>query len=436
MALEKSRGRLPQPGELAVVVGAGRSGLAAAKLLHKAGARTRLLEANPDSPGAAQARELEARGIEVEVGPHYAEQFANAAFVVPSPGMPIASLAPYLPDNRAQVISEPELAWRFLADEPVLAVTGTSGKTTTASLAAAMLKAQGYTVFLGGNIGTPMSEYVLADRKADVLVAEVSSFQLQGCSTFCPRAAIMLNLSPNHLDYHKDMGEYAEAKFRIFRCQDEGDLAILGADLKDVAANYRVPGRKLWVKASDRFPDMRLLGDHNRLNAEAAWQAARFFGVSEANAARAVAQFNPLPHRLEVVANQNGIIWINDSKATTPDALRVALGAVSAPVLLLCGGKFKGGDLSTLDPLIRSKVRKVYLFGASREIFQKAWQSIVPISWHPTLAEAVIEARIEARPGDTVLLSPATSSFDLYKNYVERGEDFRSLVAQAHALKK
>lgn len=432
MALEKNRGKLPQPGELAVVVGAGRSGLAAARLLAKHGAKTRLLERNPDALDEAQKQDLAASNVQLLTGSHEAAQFKDATMVVISPGMPVSALEKWL-DNTTpapEIISELELAWRFLDNEPVLAITGTSGKTTTASLAAAMLKTQGYTVFLGGNIGTPLSEYVLSGRKADVIVLECSSFQLQGCSTFCPRVAILLNLSPNHLDHHKNMAEYADAKFRIFRCQSEEDLAILGPGLENIARNFSIPARKLIIKDSGEFGTSRLLGSHNRLNAEAAWQGARFFGVSLANAKKAVATFAPLPHRLENLGEIRGITFVNDSKCTTVAALKVALEAFDKPVRLLAGGKFKGGDLAALAPLIKEKVAEVALFGDSREHFEQAWAGIVPISWHGNLREAVARLRGRAAKGDVILLAPASSSYDLYKNYMERGDDFRRIVSE------
>ncbi|MDY3808689.1 UDP-N-acetylmuramoyl-L-alanine--D-glutamate ligase [Desulfovibrio sp. PG-178-WT-4] len=433
MALEKTRGRRIQIGELAVVVGAGRSGLAAARLLSREGARVRLLDRNTAALSPEQAASLQKLGVDVQLGEHSPEQFEHAAFVVPSPGMPVAKLAQYLGgacEGAPEVLAEMELAWRYLNDEPVLAVTGTSGKTTTASLAAAMLQAQGYTVFLGGNIGTPLSEYVLSGRKADVLVLEISSFQLQACSTFCPRAGVLLNITPNHLDYHKDMAEYTEAKFRLFRCQDEGDLAVLGADLQELARGFNLRARQVWVRESERFPQSGLLGAHNKFNEEAAWQACRFFGVSEANAARAVARFKPLPHRLELVRERGGVLYVNDSKCTTVSSLKVALQAFDRPLRLLCGGKFKGGDLAALGGLVRERVREVALFGASREHFEKAWRDLAPLRWHPTLEEAVRALAASAKEGDVVLLAPATSSFDLYDNYMARGDDFKRIVSE------
>ncbi|WP_298994445.1 UDP-N-acetylmuramoyl-L-alanine--D-glutamate ligase [uncultured Desulfovibrio sp.] len=432
MALEKNRGRRIEPGELAVVVGAGRSGLAAARLLRRAGARVRLLDSNLKALAGREvlSAELAALGIDVQLGEHSAAQFAGAAFVVPSPGMPVARLAGLVDTQVSEILAEMELAWRYLDDEPVLAITGTSGKTTTASLAAAMLHEQGYSVFLGGNIGTPLSEYVLGGKKADVLVLEISSFQLQACTTFCPRAGILLNITPNHLDYHKDMAEYTEAKFRLFRCQDEGDLAVLGEDLQALADAHRLKARKVFVKATDRFPTSCLMGAHNRINEEAAWQACRLFGVTEASATKAVERFQPLPHRLERVRELGGVLYVNDSKCTTVSALQVALEAFDRPVRLLCGGKFKGGDLAGLVDLLRAKVQEVVLFGASREHFEKAWQGIVPISWHETMEPAVRFASANAKSGDVVLLAPATSSYDLYKNYEQRGEDFKQIVGK------
>lgn len=431
MVLEHSRGRKPQSGELAVVVGAGRSGLAASRLLRKLGAKVRLLEKNPQAASELVQAQVLAIGAELVVGPHEVEHFENASFIIPSPAMPVSFLQNMLHDkvSAAEIISEMELAWRCLEEEPVLAVTGTSGKTTTASLAAAMLKAQGYSVFLGGNIGTPLSEYILDSRKADAIVLEVSSFQLQGCSTFCPRAAILLNITPNHLDYHKDMREYQDAKFRIFRCQDEGDLAVLNENLRELSGEYHIRARKIWINGEKTiFPEMALLGRHNQFNAEAAWQACKMFGVGFENASAAVAGFRPLPHRLEALGEAGGVLYVNDSKCTTVSSLQVALEAMNRPVRLLCGGKFKGGDLSALGELLGEKAVEVALFGASREHFEKAWRGIVPISWHPSLKAAVLKLRENAKPGDAILLAPATSSFDLYKNYQERGDDFRRIV--------
>lgn len=424
----KVRGRRVRAGDLAVVVGAGRSGLAAARLLLREGANVRLLDRNSESLKTEPVVALRGQGVELIGGEHRPEHFSGAGFVVPSPGMPVAALGAYLNVEPPEIVGEMELAWRYLADEPVLAVTGTSGKTTTVSLAAAMLKAQGRTVFLGGNIGTPLSEYVLSASKVDVVAVEISSFQLQACSTFCPDVGVLLNISPNHQDYHKDMREYSEAKFRLFRCQGKDDLAVFGAGMKAMAARFELRARQVYAETTDRFAHSGLLGAHNRANQEAAWLACRYLGVSEASAARAVANFAPLPHRLEIVQENNGVLYVNDSKCTTVDSLRVALEAFDRPVRLLCGGKFKGGDLAALRELVGRRVAEVALFGASRELFESVWQNTVPLCWHATLQPAVRSLASRAERGDVVLLSPATSSFDLYSGYVERGNDFKRLV--------
>ena len=325
-----------KPGDLAVVVGAGVSGVSAAKLLHKLGARVRLLERSLDRIPADFAEWAESAGVEIVCGEHSPSQFRDAKLVVPSPGVAAAVISKFLPDdNPPEIMAETELAWRQLSGEPVLGVTGTSGKTTTTSLCAAMLKEQGLAVFTGGNIGTPLSEYILSGEKADVVVLELSSFQLQTCSTLHPRVGILLNISENHLDFHKDMDEYISAKMRLFANQTEADLAVLQDGMDELAGKYGIKARKIHYAESERFPDMQLMGPHNRCNAEAAWLACREFGVTEEAAARAVAAFQPLEHRLEKVAEINGVLYVNDSKCTTVEALRVALSSFDRPVVLL-----------------------------------------------------------------------------------------------------
>lgn len=435
MVLEDLRAQPLKQGSKVVVVGAGRSGMAAVRLLVRKKMRVRLLEQKAASIPAAFRAEAEAAGVDIVCGAHEPAHFAGADYVVPSPGMPVSSLMPLIakgPDGASpEVLAEMELAWRYMQGEPVLAITGTSGKTTTASLAAAMLGAQGFTVFLGGNIGTPLCEYVLSGRRADVVVVEISSFQLQTCSTFCPKVGVLLNISENHLDYHADMKEYIAAKFRLFRCQEEGDLAIIGQELAPLVKVMTVKARQVWISPSERFVQSQLFGQHNRINMEAAWLACKEFGVREENAARAVASFKPLPHRLEKVVERNGVLYVNDSKCTTVSSLQVALKAFDRPIVLLCGGKFKGGDLQGLRGLVAQHVKRVALFGAGREHFEGAWGDMnanIPMSWDATLEEAMRRVQPECAAGDVVLLAPATASFDLYPNYVARGDDFKRIV--------
>ncbi len=431
----------------AVVVGAGRSGMAACKLLHAKGAKVRLLEQKAESIRADFKVWADEAGLEIVCGPHETAHFADADIVVPSPAAALASLKPFLPADRdVEVMAEMELAWREIAEhdkpEGVLAVTGTSGKTTTVSLCAAMLEAHGHKVFLGGNIGTPLSEYVLACReggkRADVLVLECSSFQLQTCSRFRPHVAMLLNISENHLDFHADMAEYIEAKGHIFHCQGEDDFAIFGAGLEAIEAQYMAPilaktqahvqHLPSLAKYEKLFPDCKLFGAHNQSNMQAAWQATKPFGVTEDDAKRAVAAFAPIENRLELVAEMDGVVYVNDSKCTTVSALKVALEAFDKPILLLAGGKFKGGDLEGLIPLVKEHVRLVGLVGASRERFEEAWDGVVPMWWEPNLEAAVEHMSQQAQSGEVVLLAPATASFDLFRSYIHRGSVFRDAV--------
>ncbi len=418
----------------AIVVGGGRSGQAAARLLRRLGASVRLLEKRPETLPSEFAAWAESEGVEILGGEHKAEYFRDADILIPSPGAAVSIIRPLLtPGEEPEIMAETELAWRQLEGEPVLAVTGTSGKTTTTSMCAAMLEAQGLDVFLGGNIGTPLSEYILARTagrpRADVLALELSSFQLQTCSTLKPRVAVLLNISANHLDYHKDMKEYIEAKMRLFRCQDTTCLAVFGPGLRGLPERMNVKARISYFDPdSARFPDMQLIGPHNHANAEAAWQACKEFGVTLEHARKAIQDFKALPHRLERITESGGVLYVNDSKCTTVEALKVALASFERPVLLLAGGKFKGGDLNALKPLLKKHVKAVGLYGASREIFEPAWKDFLPVSWDETLRSALARLRGLARPGDVVLLAPATSSYDQYKNYLERGDDFRRAV--------
>lgn len=438
MACDPSLMRPIDSSTRAIVVGGGRSGCAAAKLLRALGASVRMLEKTPENlPQEFQIWAVRA-GVSIVGGEHLPEHFLGANLVVPSPGAALSSIEPLLPQPGApEVLAETELAWRQLEGEPVIGITGTSGKTTTTSLCSAMLVAHGLDVFTGGNIGTPLSEYVLARkagtrRKADAVVLELSSFQLQTCTTLRPRVGMLLNVSENHLDYHKDMREYIEAKMRLFRCQEAGDKAVFGPELKSLPEHFNLAARVVYFDTNAcRFPYTPLFGVHNHANAEAAWQAAREFGVSEEEAATAVREFRPLPHRLERVAEIDGVLYVNDSKCTTLEALKVALQAFDRPILLMAGGKFKGGNPSGLNDIVRTQVRAIGLYGASREIFEDAWKDIVPTSWDQTLRSALARLQGIACPGDVILLAPATASYDQYKNYEMRGKDFCQAVLEA-----
>ncbi len=429
------QGTMPQAGQKALIIGAGKSGLAAVRLLVFMGLQVTLLESAELSVSVAE--EMHILGVKVIQGPMQTEYFVGQEYIIPSPGIAMAHVMRVMPEaHTAQVLAEMELASRYIQEERVLAVTGTSGKTTTVSLAAAMLQEAEKTVFLGGNIGTPLSEYILereqSGRKVQILVLEVSSFQLQGCSRFAPHVAMLLNITENHLDYHQDMQEYTEAKMQLFAQQTAEDIAIFPENLQELTEKYTVPAQKIFFhKDQGNFPERLLLGAHNAVNIEAAWQACKPFGIDLEHARKAVAHFAPLAHRLEKVGQKQGVLYVNDSKCTTVDAMRVALQAFDSPIILLCGGKFKGGDLPSLCPLLEQHVKKVILFGASRSYFEDAWghmSHVAPLPWFANLAEAVEHAQILAEQGDIVLLAPATASFDLYASYIKRGEDFKAIV--------
>jgi UDP-N-acetylmuramoylalanine--D-glutamate ligase len=422
---------LIHPGQLkghhAAVVGAGRSGIAAARLLAALGANMRLMERD-ETRITPKNRDLALElGWDVHVGQHTARDFAGVDLVVLSPGVPLSSLASLLPRG-VKVVSELELASWFVS-EPMIAVTGTTGKTTTTALIGHVLERCGKSVFVGGNIGVPLSEYLLAGKPAEILVLEVSSFQLQHTDSFHPMVGVFVNFSPNHLDVHASQEEYFMAKLALFANMRERDLAVLHLSLKDeLEARSFTRAKRIYYVGTNRFDCPHLPGPHNQENLEAAWLACRYFGITQEDMARTLADFRPKPHRLELVGEHEGVCFVDDSKATTMTALEAALKSFEQPVILLAGGVYKGGDPSSLAPLLRERVKAVCLFGASREVFEPAWRKVCPTTWSPTLEGAVREACEQAGSGDVVLLSPATSSFDLFKNYKARGMAFRKAV--------
>jgi UDP-N-acetylmuramoylalanine--D-glutamate ligase len=412
---------------LGVVVGAGASGVAAARLLAELGARVRVVDSSEKTDPAVMDRVPGEH--ELLLGPHSAEQFEGADIVVLSPGVPVRRMAQFLASVPARkVVAELELASWFTA-APTLAITGTNGKTTTTTLVSHILEHAGKRVFTGGNIGTPLCDYLLDDETADVIVLEVSSFQLQNVRLFKPRVGVLLNFSANHLDYHEDMDEYLEAKLRLFTQQDAADTAIVPAMLRaELEGRAMGHGRRIFYEAEARFEAPFLPGAHNRANITAAWLAVREFGVTEAQAAEAIRAFRPLAHRQEPVAEKHGVLFVDDSKATNLDAVAAAVQSFERPVRLLLGGVFKGGDVRSMLPALRGRVVQVGLFGAGREAFEPALKDEFPLFWEPSLEPAVRRLAAEAKPGDVVLLSPATASFDAYKGYAARGDHFRTIV--------
>jgi len=416
-------------GTKAAVVGAGLSGKAAARLLAHLGAGVRVLEKNPAGPDSEFADWARNNSVDVITGDHKPEHFKGVDMVVLSPVVPRAAIEPLLPaDNPPEVLAEMELASRY-ATGRILAVTGSNGKTTSTALAAHALKLAGLNVFTGGNIGAPLADFVAQGGEADVLVLEVSSFQAQCLSTMRPHVALLLNFSHNHLDWHADMEEYLTAKLNLFARMQAEDLAVLPESMReDLEARNFTDARRAYFKATDHFHSPLLPGAHNQANMEAVFMAVSRFGVTEQTMREAVKSFEPFPHRMERAHEENGVVWINDSKSTTLESMRVALESVDAPVILLAGGRFKGGDPASLLPVIKRKAKAVWLFGGSRDVFETAWAGEVPVHYRPTMAEAVAAFRPSLESGYTVLLSPATASLDQYANYRVRGEEFKALA--------
>jgi UDP-N-acetylmuramoylalanine--D-glutamate ligase len=414
-------------GKRGVVVGTGRSGLAAARLLTVLGCQVRVADSNeavtPDRLGELQDT------VELVTGPHKAEHFRDADMIVLSPGVPVRKLASALEGIPARnIVAELELASWFI-EAPVLAVTGTNGKTTTTTLISEIFRHAGIKAFTGGNIGTPLCEYLLDMEQAEVIVLEVSSFQLQNCRLFKPRVGLFLNFAANHLDYHEDMDEYLSAKLTMFSRMTGEDTALLHESLRPVIGDRGFTNAHVeWFGPTDRFEAPHLPGEHNRSNVEGAWQAVRRFGVTEAQAAEAIRAFKPLAHRIERVAEVTGVVYIDDSKATTLDAVIAAVRSCDLPVRLLMGGVWKGGDVAAFAREIKDSVIHIGLFGGSREVFEPELSKTFPVTWDATLELAVKRQAGLARPGEIVLLSPATSSFDQYKSYSERGDDFKRAV--------
>ncbi len=416
------------------VAGAGRSGLSAAALAAALGARVRILEKNSGFDTRALSGP-ELSNVELVLGAHKKEHFLDADLVVVSPGIPVQNLRRLIP-HRTKIVSELEMASWF-THEPIIAVTGTSGKTTTTMLITHALRKWGKTVFAGGNLGTPLGDYVLRGEPRDILVLEVSSFQLEGCSGFHPRVGIFLNFSANHLDHHRSQENYFRAKTRLFARQKDDDLAIIALDLKDeMEKSNLLKCKRVYFAPSGLFFCPALLGEHNQGNMEAAFLACRFFGMNPDQFSSSLMDFAPPPHRQEIFLKYDGKTFVNDSKATTCQAMSVALKAFEGPLRLFAGGVFKGGDFSSLAPLIKKKVIKIYLFGDSRQVFESAWRDAASMEYFPDLEQAVSRALSESAHGETLLLSPGTASFDLFSDYEQRGNVFKTLVARELGLSK
>ena len=433
-------------GVTAMVVGLGASGIAAARFLGARGAELVLTDRRSDLDRTSLPRG------KVCLGDHNPGWLDGVELVVSSPGVPRDTVLLREAVARGiRVIGEVELAARFIS-APIAAVTGTNGKSTVTVMLGEMLKRDGRRVFVGGNLGTPLIEAV--QGAYDAIAAEISSFQLEWIEAFRPHVGVHLNLTDDHLDRYRDLEDYGRAKARLFENQGSGDWAILNRDDPNVwklAGEVRAqviafglsrPQSTSAIWAAERALEFaindlggrislghfRLPGRHNLANAMAAAAAALVMGCNPGAVELALADFQPLAHRIELVREQGGITWIDDSKGTNVGAVVEALEAVSAPVILIAGGVDKGGDYAPLIEPLRRKVRRAILIGAARHRIAAAVSGAVEVELVVTLREAVERAARIARRGDTVLLSPACSSFDQFRDYAERGSVFKELV--------
>jgi UDP-N-acetylmuramoylalanine--D-glutamate ligase len=450
-------------GKKVLVVGLGKSGLAAALFLRRRGAQVTVSDVRSAEALAKDIPALLDEGIMVETGGHGLLTFRRQDLIVVSPGVPLNT--PELAQVKSfglQVIGELELAARFLKGKTV-AITGSNGKTTTTALVGEILEKAGIPTLVGGNIGVPV--VALIDQSTDETwsVLEVSSFQLESTERFHPEIAVILNITPDHLDRHGSFENYALAKERIFAAQHEGDAVVLNADnaraaqaaARSVAKVYFFsvehsvlrgawveegyvvfrPGKDEPIEKIMPLSGIPLKGAHNVENVLAAVCAARLAGATAEQIRTAVESFQAVEHRLEYVATINGVEFYNDSKATNVDATMKAVASFSKGVHLILGGKDKNSDYTQLTQLLRERVRAVYTIGSAAAKIESHLRGVVSILSCETLDNAVSAAGSAARPGEVVLLAPACSSFDQFENYEQRGKVFKELVSERRGWK-
>src|SRR5438874_3443653 len=437
-----------------LVVGLGRSGVAAAFFLKDQGARVTVSDARTEAELQKEIPALLDRGISLEAGRHGERTFRDQDLNVVSPCVP--SDQPQLQQARAlgiPIIGEVDLACRFLQGK-IIAITGSNGKTTTTTLVGEILSKSGKKTLVGGNIGTPVISLAGQSSPDTLVVLEISSFQLETIQQFHPWIAAILNITPDHLDRHRTFQAYVDAKARIFENQQPDDFAVLNADdpagaglkskvkstlhwfsrkqqvengayLKNGQIVFRSGGRETQVLL---VSDIRLKGAHNLENVLAAVCVTMIAGCEPQQVRQAVAEFQGVEHRLEQAAIVNGVAFYNDSKATNVDATIKALESFPGNIHLILGGKDKGSDYTVLNALLRQRVKRVYTIGAAAEKIESQVKDAAEIVHAESLDSAVQRASASAQPGDIVLLAPACASFDQFRNYEQRGKVFKALV--------
>ena len=433
-----------------LIVGFGVTGIATARFLINRGAFVTVADQKKEQELGFEEPLISDLGIRMEPGAHRIETFEKTDLIVVSPGVP-HTIEPIIKakERGVPVMGEIELASRFIA-EPIIAVTGTNGKTTTTTLLGKMLEDSGLKVFVGGNIGNPLIAYADREEKAEIVVIEVSSFQLDTIDTFRANMAILLNITEDHMDRYSDLNAYAKSKARIFENQRYDDTAVLnGSDPVVRSLSRDILSRKVFfsskkekgVTISDEsiisqenisrlLADFRLPGKHNIENAAAASLAALAAGGTFEGVQTALRKFKGLSHRLEYIDTLNGVDFFDDSKATNVDSVAKALETFERPVVLIMGGRNKGSKFHALRDLIDRHTKGLIVIGEAKEDIKAELGDIKPVETATTMEDAVFKAYNAAKPGDIVLLSPACASFDMYNSYAQRGEDFCRAVAK------
>lgn len=432
-----------------MVLGLGVSGLEAAQLARRQGAHVTVVDEAQTSRVKEKGIHLEREGIEVQLGGKISPKSCD--LVIVSPGIDLQSnFSKKVIPVGVPVIGELEFASRF-CKTPLIAITGTNGKTTTTELITAALIQAGKKAKAVGNIGKAFSSVISESETLDYLVVEVSSFQLETIQSFRPHVSLYLNLTPDHLDRYPTMHEYAAAKNRIFENQTASDFAVVNTQLTlpmfsaqkktfsgtDRRADYYFENGVLFC-GSERIMNLeqsQLMGLHNVENMLAALTTTDVLGISREPVVRALCDYLPKPHRCEKIGEFDGVLYINDSKGTNTDAVEKALVSLNRPVVLIAGGKDKGISFKSLREVISQKVKHAVLIGETREQIAEEWSGCAPISQKTNFREAISFAHQQAQKGDVVLLSPGCSSFDMFQNYEDRGNQFRQEVLSIHKPK-
>lgn len=413
-------------GKSIAIIGLARSGLSCANLLHSLGAAVWVSDSQDNKSTRLNSRRLRSSDIKFELGKHSPGFIKGRDIIVASPGVSDQSKALIWAKREGiPVISEIEVAG-ILCPGRIIAVTGSNGKTTVTTLISKILIAAGKNVFTCGNIGNPFCGEVKKIKKSDFVCLEVSSFQLQKIKSFKPEVSVILNFCRNHLDRHKDMREYLEAKKRIFKNQGPADFTVLNFEDKTVKGlGERVRSRVVYFKRTGRFNP----------NQAAAVKVAGIFGISRGSCEKVFKDFKGIEHRMEFAGELDRVRFINDSKATTAQSTLWALRNISGPIILIAGGKDKGVDYSLVLPEALKKVKLIILIGEARDKIKKVFGGVLPVLEALSLEDAVKKASSKAAAGDCVLLSPMCSSFDMFSGYEERGRIFKKIVAQLVKMK-